>query len=309
MALGDFAGIGRVVTRWHHRPVTTIQLSDGRVLDIQDAGGDGEVLLFHHGTPGSVTQLPEMAGAAARQGLRLVTYSRAGYGASSRHPGRSVSDVVPDMMEVLDHLGAERCVTAGWSGGGPHALATAVLSPRRTAGALLIASVAPFGAEGLDFLAGMGEDNIVEFGAALEGETTVRPYLEREAKALRDTDGPGIVEAMASLLPAVDRALLTQGFGDWLAGNFREALATGVDGWLDDDLAFTRPWGFDLASLTVPTMLWQGSVDLMVPLAHGRWLADHLTGARPHVLDGEGHLSIGVGKLDEMFGELATTLG
>ena len=128
--------------------MTTIELKDGRLLDIKDDGGDGEVLLFHHGTPGSVTQPPQILEAARRAGLRMVTYSRAGYGASSRHAGRSVADVVIDMEQVLQHLGAERCVTAGWSGGGPHSLATAALLPARTAGALVIAGIAPFEADG-----------------------------------------------------------------------------------------------------------------------------------------------------------------
>jgi pimeloyl-ACP methyl ester carboxylesterase len=113
---------------------------------------------------------------------------------------------------------------------------------------------------------------------------------------------------METLLPEVDRALVTQDFGDFLAGNMREGLRSGPDGWLDDDLAFTRPWGFDLGSISVPTMLWQGSEDLMVPFAHGVWLAEHITGVTPHLLEGEGHLSVAVGSLDEMFGELATTL-
>jgi pimeloyl-ACP methyl ester carboxylesterase len=288
--------------------MTLLELEDARALDLQDAGGAGEVLLFHHGTPGSVTPLPEMAEAAQRHGLRLVTYSRAGYGASSRKAGRSVADVVPDMHAVLDHLRVQRCVTAGWSGGGPHALAMAALLPSRTAGVLVIAGAAPYEADDLDFVAGMGEDNVVEFGAAVEGEATLRPYLEQEAKGLRNTDGSGIVPALDSLLPEVDRVLLSQRFGDWLAGNIGEGLRTGVDGWVDDDLAFTRPWGFDLASITVPTMLWQGSDDLMVPFAHGRWLADHVAGVTAHLLDGEGHLSIGVGALDQMLGELAATL-
>jgi pimeloyl-ACP methyl ester carboxylesterase len=212
------------------------------------------------------------------------------------------------MEQVLDHLGADRCATAGWSGGGPHALAMAALLPSRTTGALLIASVAPFEADGLDFLAGMGEQNVEEFGTALEGEAALRPYLEAELPGLQDTDGPGIVEAMSTVLPDVDRALLTDEFGEELAANVHEGLRTGVDGWLDDDLAFTRPWGFDLGAISVPTMLWQGTEDLMVPFAHGLWLADHVAGVKPHLLDGEGHLSVSFGVLDEMFAELAATL-
>jgi pimeloyl-ACP methyl ester carboxylesterase len=216
--------------------------------------------------------------------------------------------VVTDMEQVLDHIGAGRCVTAGWSGGGPHAVAMAALLPARTAGALLIASVAPYEVEGLDFMAGMGEQNVEEFGAALEGEAGLRPYLDREAPGLRDTDGPGVIDAMSTLLPEVDRTLLTESFGDFLAGNIREGLRTGIDGWLDDDIAFTRPWGFDLGAISVPTMLWQGSEDLMVPYAHGVWLAEHVVGVRAHLLQGEGHLSIGVGALDEMLEALAGTL-
>ena len=249
-----------------------------------------------------------MVEAAGRCGLRMVTYSRPGYGASTRQAGRSVADVVADVEQVLDHLGVERCVTAGWSGGGPHALAMAALVPERTGGALVIASVAPYDVDGLDFLAGMGEQNVEEFGAALEGEAALRPYLDAELPGLQQADGPGIIEAMSTVLPDVDRALLTEEVGDALAANLHEGLRTGVDGWLDDDLAFTRPWGFDLAAIDVPTLLWQGTEDLMVPFAHGLWLADHIAGVKPHLLAGEGHLSVSFGVLDEMFAELAATI-
>lgn len=289
--------------------MTSINLPDGRVLDIEISGpDDGVPLLFHHGTPGAVPQVNAMRRAAHARGLRLVTYSRAGYGGSDRLPGRAVVDIVPDVEAVLDHLGAPRCLVAGWSGGGPHALATGARLPERVAGVLSIAGVAPYDAPDLDFLAGMGEENLVEFGYALSGEHELRPYLEKVAAHLSEPTPEDIVASLHSILPAVDQAVLTDEFGEDLAAAFREALRTGVDGWLDDDLAFARPWGFDLHEISVPTFVWQGSADLMVPFAHGQWLAARIPGVTAHLLDGEGHLSVTVGAVERMLDELAAAL-
>jgi len=286
--------------------MTVITCLDGRELDVAVSGPPtGFPLVFHHGTPGALTQLRTMQRAAAERSLRLVTFSRPGYGASTRRPGRTVVDAVEDVTAVLDHLGADRCLVAGWSGGGPHALATAARLPDRVAGVLVIAGVGPYDVPDLDFLAGMGEDNLVEFGLAAQGEAALRPWLEEAAAELRDTTAAGLVAGMSTLLPDVDRAVLTDEYGEDMAAGFREALRTGVDGWLDDDLAFTQPWGFDLAELSVPTFLWQGSADLMVPFAHGRWLAGRLPDAVAHLQQGEGHLSVAVGSLPTMLDELA----
>jgi pimeloyl-ACP methyl ester carboxylesterase len=289
--------------------VTLIELPDGRDLDAQVTGPDsGEVLVFLHGTPGAVTQMRGIQRAAHTRRLRLVTFSRPGYGSSSRLAGRRVADVVADVSALLDHVHAERCLVAGWSGGGPHALATAALRPDRVAGVLSIASVAPDGLADLDLTAGMGAENIEEFALAREGEDALRPMLEEAAVGLRQADATGLVGEMGTLLPDVDRAVLTDEVGEDMVAGFAEGLRTGVDGWLDDDLAFTRPWGFELSQLSVPVFVWQGSDDLMVPFAHGQWLARNVPGATSHLEQGQGHLSIGVGSIDRMLDELVRVL-
>lgn len=289
--------------------MTIIDLPDGRSLDLDVSGPeDGTPLVFHHGTPGSLHQFRAVQRAAHDRGLRLVTFSRPGYGASTRQPGRRVVDAAADVAAVLAHLGTPRCLVAGWSGGGPHALATGARLPEQVAGVLCIAGVAPYDAEGLNFLEGMGQGNIDEFGLTLQGQEAIRHFLEGEAVGLRNTDAAGIIEEMATLLPDVDRAILTAEYGEDLATAFAEGLRTGVDGWVDDDLAFAVPWGFSLAEIAVPTFVWQGSEDLMVPFAHGQWLSAHVPGATARLQQGEGHLSIGVGALDRMFDELVTTL-
>lgn len=289
--------------------MTVIELSDGRALDVEVTGPDGGMpLVFHHGTPSAVPQLRVMQRAAHARGLRLVTFSRPGYGSSTRRPGRRVADAAEDVTAILDHLDTARCLVAGWSGGGPHALATGARLPERAAGVLVIAGVAPYDADGLDFLAGMGEQNIEEFGLARRGESALRPYLEADAEQLRDADAAGLIAGMSTVLPEADRAVLGDEYGEDLAANFAEALRTGVDGWLDDDLAFTTPWGFAPQEIAVPTFVWQGGADLMVPAAHGRWLAEHIPAATAHLEPGEGHLSLGIGALDRMLGELVATL-
>jgi pimeloyl-ACP methyl ester carboxylesterase len=155
----------------------------------------------------------------------------------------------------------------------------------------------------------MGEENVVEFSAALEGEDELRSYLLGVREHLKDVTADGIVASLSTLLPDVDRAVLTGEFGEDMVASFHEALRAGVEGWLEDDLAFSQPWGFDLAEISVPAMIWQGSADLMVPFGHGQWLASHVPGASAHLEDGEGHLSIGIGALDRMLDELISAAG
>lgn len=287
-----------------------LELKDGRHLEYEVHGPPGgPALVFHHGTPGSCHPFGALATATERRGLRLVTASRAGYGRSTRRAGRLVVDAAEDLEHLLDALGIGDCLVAGWSGGGPHALACGARLVGRVRAVLVMAGVAPADAQGLDFLAGMGEANLEEFGRAGEGEAALRPFLETEQESLRTVTAGEIAAGLASLISEPDRRALANGAAEDLAAQFRHGLATSVDGWLDDDLAFLTGWGFSLDDIAVPTSLWQGDEDLMVPLPHGRWLAAHVPGVVAHLETGEGHISIWARLVDRMLDELLALSG
>jgi Predicted hydrolases or acyltransferases (alpha/beta hydrolase superfamily) len=282
-----------------------LRTPDGRSLDLYVAGpDDGETLLFYPGSPSSGLLSRGLVAAAAECGMRTVSWSRPGYGSSTRLPGRKVVDVVPDTVTVLDHLGAERCHAIGWSGGGSHVLAAAALLPERVRSVATIGSTAPYPAEGLDWTAGMGKENVEEFAYTLAGADALLPRMEDARAPWVAVTADEVAAAFGDLVDDVDRASITGEFSESLAANFREALREGYWGWYDEDLAIVEPWGFDLASIRVPVHVWQGRHDRMVPYSHGEWLASHIPTACPHLSDAHGHLSLVVDSMPEILDEL-----
>jgi pimeloyl-ACP methyl ester carboxylesterase len=286
-----------------------VTLRDGRTLHIFDDGDpDGFVVVDHHGTPGSGVTYPPDVQLARERGLRLISYDRAGYGDSTPSPGRVVADIANDVVDVLDALEVEHFASIGASGGAPHSLALGALVPARCRAVAAIACPTPWAVDDIDWLAGMGEQNVEEFGAALEGADTLESFLEPLAQELRETTAEQIRDVLSTLLPPVDREVLTGERAAHAKRNIDRAISHGIAGWRDDDLAFTRPWGFELADIRVPALLWQGVQDKMVPVAHGRWLAERIPGVEAHISEPDGHLSIAVGRLGEILDWLGARL-
>jgi pimeloyl-ACP methyl ester carboxylesterase len=273
----------------------TVPAAGGRQLEALASGPPGGLtVVLQNGTPAGLMAAPGIPEAAAERGLRLVLYARPGYEGSMPDPGRQVSSAAADLEAVLDALGAGEYVTVGWSGGGPHALACAALSHGRCLAAASMAGVAPYHAEGLDWLAGMGGENVAEFQAAVAGPEELTRFLAPAAREMAALTGADVAAGMGDLVSAADKAAVTGEFADYLAASFRAAVASGVAGWRDDDLAFAAAWGFTMAdaSTGAPVTIWQGDQDMMVPFSHGQWLAANIPGARAHLLPGEGHLTL-----------------
>lgn len=247
--------------------------------------------VFEYGTPGTRWLSPMLVGAAAAAGFELLVIDRPGYGASSRRPGRRVVDVVEDVHAVLEVLGWDRFAAWGGSGGAPHALALAAELPDRVTACASVVGVAPYDAPGLDWYVGMSAGNVEEFQAAAQGERVYRPVVERlAADAMHSIEVGGIQVADDYGLPDSDREALAarqqeDGYLDRMELTYRH----GVDGWLDDCIALTRSWGFDLSQLTTPTSVWYGPADVLASRAHHEYLLSVIPGARRHELGG-GHV-------------------
>jgi pimeloyl-ACP methyl ester carboxylesterase len=272
-----------------------VQTSDGRVIAYEELGDPcGAPVFVLHGTPGSrLSGRHPDPGKVSAAGLRLITYDRPGYGGSGRQRGRSVVDCVADIAAIGDELGLGQFAVTGGSGGGPHSLAVAARLPERVMRAECNVGPAPYGAQGLDYFEGMDPENVKELGWALGGEETLVPELEREAQtALDRLDADPAALLSEFHLSDADRAVLAQeAVKHNMRISFREAMAQGIAGWVDDDLAMVKPWGFDLAEIRVPVQVRYGAKDVLVPPGHGAWLAAHIPGASVVVDEASGHMS------------------
>ncbi|HTX12037.1 MAG TPA: alpha/beta hydrolase [Solirubrobacteraceae bacterium] len=269
-----------------------VQTPDGRVLQVLERGvPDGPSVLVHNGTPNSRLMFDAEVEAAERQGIRIISYDRPGYGGSSRHAGRTVGDCADDVRAIAAALGIDRLAVWGISGGGPHAIASAALLPDLVPAVGVIASTAPWGAEGLDYFADMGEMNVEDIKLQLEDPTAARAKCEQDRLEMLALDPDQLLEYMKTLLTPADAEVLTGRFAEWMVESFQSGLAPSSDGWWDDGVALMDPWGFEFDSIRTPVLLRHGRQDRFVPYGHGEWLAGHIPGVQAELTEDDGHLT------------------
>ena len=279
-----------------------LRLGDGLVEYLVDGPDDAtDLLLFHVGSPSAAVRYPGLIDAAAAAGMRTASYSRGGYGASSRQPGRSVADEAAISAALADQLGYGQFFTVGWSGGGPVALACAALLPDRVRACMALASIAPPVEAGPAWDALSTPEQLAEWKVLASGDVTsllddfeesVALFRRMTPRRLAAIGGPPDARAVAyghggEIAPALTRSM-------------RRAVSRGYSGFLDDNLADARDWGFSVADIRVPVVVRHGALDRLVPIAHGRWLASAIRGARGVFLADAGHGSIALPWSDVM---------
>jgi len=264
---------------------TDLVMSDGRTLHMYDMGAadapdaaDRLAVFWHHGTPNIGAPPEPLFPVAARLGIRWVSYDRPGYGGSTPSPGRDVASAAADVSSIADALGIDQFAVMGHSGGGPHAVACGALLPERVLGLVIVAGLAPFGAGGLDWFAGMAASGVASLRAAAEG---------RAAKERYEASGAEYDPEFT----AADLAALS-GAWSWLGDVVGPAVAAGPGGLIDDDLAYVGPWGCDPARVTAPILFLHGGQDRIVPSSHSEWLAGRCSSAELRLFPEDGHISV-----------------
>jgi pimeloyl-ACP methyl ester carboxylesterase len=267
----------------------TVRTPDGRTLAYAERGdADGTPVFFHHGTPGC--RLDRHPDETVYEGFRIVSADRPGYGGSDRALGRTVASAAADTSTLADELGIDDFAVFGVSGGGPHALACAALLPGRVTRAAIVVGAAPSDDPEFDFLAGMAEINLKEFGAAQRGREAIEAELGPYVEEIR-SDPNTVLDQIASELPEFDRDVLDRPpVRAVFRESLRESVRQGSDGWADDDLAFASSWGCRLEDVRVPVRLWQGELDVLVPRSHCEYLARKIPDAKFELVPGAGHL-------------------
>jgi pimeloyl-ACP methyl ester carboxylesterase len=271
----------------------TVHTPNGRKLAVEEAGDPtGQPVLVHMGTPNSRRIFGPHGADAAERGLRLISYDRPGYGGSEPCPGRSIADCAADVRVICAALGIDRLAMWGISGGGPHVLACAALLPDLVTAAASLASPAPYDAEGLDWFAGMGQDNIDDVRLFFTDGAAARTKTEKDRDAYLAASAGDLAQALETLLTPTDAAVLNGELAGYLAYAGHEGLAPGSQGWWDDNLSLVSPWGFEFADISIPVLLLHGRQDKFVPCSHGEWLAKRIPGVETRLLDDDGHLTL-----------------
>ncbi|KRC89481.1 hypothetical protein ASE25_07735 [Terrabacter sp. Root85] len=256
-----------------------VRLPDGRRLDVW-LGGDprGTPLVFFHGTPGGRLQAALGDGAASRAGVRLVAFSRPGYGGSTDGP-TTLTSVGTDAGSVADALGIDAFAVLGVSGGGPYAVAAAAVLPQRVRVVGVVAGIGPL----LELDPSAAADPAVR--AALAGDLDEAVALQDGAMTDRGRgSGPG-ARAKVRVGGFVSPEILEPWTGSGRPG------VPSYRGVSRDALAFTAGWDVDLGDVRAPVHLWYGDRDRTVGLEHGQWLHAHLPTSRLIVREGAGHLA------------------
>jgi pimeloyl-ACP methyl ester carboxylesterase len=266
------------------------------VLRIRDTGDvQAPPIVYFHGTPGSRLDLAFGDELVSRQGVRIISFDRPGYGGSTES-AFGLSSVARDALSIADSLGLRGFATLGLSGGGPFALAAAAVGGERITGVGVASGAGPFEyvPHALDDLSDIDKDAYSHLPT--NPETAALGFasgFQGLRQLLRNGDDQAVIAYFTPALSKRDRVLINDDvIGSKVINSMREGLSASVLGGGWDNVSWIGHWDFEISDVRCPVLLWYGEQDLMAPPAHGQWLKENLLNATLTVRASEGHFGL-----------------
>lgn len=186
---------------------------------------------------------------------RCVSYDHRGAGLTTFAPGSiSAPQMVDDLIAILDKLGIERCVLAGESLGTLVVMRALGQHPERFEAAVLVSAIHRSTADTTGALIA---------GCRVDFPATALQFIEAS-------------------VPEADSEHVKR----WGRDIFARSTAESAIALLESSLSFE----VDLMAIKTPTLVLQGSCDVIVPMGVGEVIADVMPTAELHVIDGAGHV-------------------
>jgi pimeloyl-ACP methyl ester carboxylesterase len=241
-----------------------LRVAGGRRAGYRLAGADARpTLLYLHGTPSSRAEVGDYEpGLLEERGVCAVAVDRPGYGATDPLDDLDLLARTKDAVAVAGHLGMAQFAVQGTSGGGPYALACAVLMPDRVQAVILTSAGGRISEEG--GLDGMPESIAEGWRQEWRDPGGARERLAAAMAELR-AEPLESLRTLTSTLPADERDWVEKN-SEALTEDMVEAARQGGAGWWLDGQATGQPWPFDVTEIRAPIYVFHGDSDSLAPL-------------------------------------------
>jgi pimeloyl-ACP methyl ester carboxylesterase len=244
----------------------------------------GWPLVWCHGGLSSALDAKFFDAAGQRCGADIIAIDRPGVGRSDAWDLPSIADWPHLVERVANSLGLEDFAVAGWSAGGPYALACAAAIPRRVRTVATLAGMAPLESARQVFELKLWADRVLIPAAR----------WSPRAAALLLWLGRGVPDRYLAwevrrTAGSRDRAALHGEPLRWVVAAYREATVSGVRGTAEDYRRFGGAWGFDLGAIEQLVTVWQGEQDVLLPMTHAHRLATALPNSTFRLVASSGH--------------------
>lgn len=279
-----------------------IELKDGRSLGYAEFGNLNGIPLIHfHGHPGSRLEGKLFRDIPEKLGFHVVCVDRPGIGLSDYKPNRMLLDWPDDILELSDHLGFDKFIVEGISGGGPYSLVCAYKIPERLYSCGVIAGIGPMTMN----KEGMMRSNRIGAFLARWFPFILKFMYKSEMKALNDPEkARKLMSNLSEKLPEPDKQIIQDpAVLDIFLEEIKEAFRSGIDGIMRDEKIYAKPWGFNLEEISpeLPVFIWQGDLDVNVPVSMGREMSKLIPNCNGYFFPNEAHISVALNNLEEIF--------